>query len=256
MKLSFTAKIRLIILLLFIISLIQAILIFHLVGNFSTITELKMNIQNTLYITIFFQFVLALILIFYIPTFLRKTFSGIHKILKEISKGIYSIDIDIENFEASLDKEFYSVMLSIKEMLESVKKFDELKKDKIVEDHNRILALLNLAEHGFIILDEKGNIVFLNDKVTDVYPSVQQEINILDTYFPPEIENNIKKYILSVIKNKTKQDYHQFFSPLLKRHIGLNSAIVRDSKGEPKGAVISITNLEKKKQDKNKEQEF
>ena len=256
MKLSFTAKIRLIIILLFMISLIQGIIIFRLTANFTDTIQLKLDIQNTVYVTLFLQLVLVLILFFYIPIFLNKAFSDIHQILKEISKGIYSIDIDLENYERKLDKEFYAVISSVKKMLDSILKFDLLKKEKIVEHHNRITAILNLTEDGFIILDIKGNIVYINDIVTGIFPSLSEKVNMIDSKFPPEIENNIKKYIVNVLKNKTKRDTHQFFVPTLKKHIFLNSGIIRDARGEAKGAVIALTNLDRKKTDKTKELEF
>ncbi len=253
MRLSFTVKIRLLIILIFIISIIQAGIILHLIGISIDISQTKIDIQNTLFITIFLQFILALIVIFYIPVFLHKAFAEIHNILKDISQGIYNIDIDLDNFKTTLDKEFYAVMLSLQEMLKSVLNFDKLKKDKIVEHHNRIVAILNLTEDGFIALDMKGNISYINDKVVEVFPAINEKTNMIDTNFPPEIENNIKKYTLNILKTQTKQEPQQFFVPALKRHIVLNSAVVRDSNGQPAGVIISFTNLEKKKQQKEDE---
>ena len=255
MKLSFTSKIRVIIILLFTISLVQGLLIFHRIGNFNDPVSLKMDIQNTIYITLFLQFILVIILFFYIPVFLHKAFSEIHQILTDITRGNYSIDINIGDFETRVDKEFLAVILSIKDMLKAFLAFDNLKKEKIVEHHNRIILILNLTENGFIILDLNGNIVYINDKVTDVFTSISEKTNMLETNFPPEVENNLKKYIVTILKSQTKQQYQQFFIPSLKRHIGLKSAIVRGHDGEVKGAVVAISNLEKKKPEKNKEPE-
>ncbi|NQV19125.1 MAG: PAS domain-containing protein [Armatimonadetes bacterium] len=245
MKQSFTSKIRVIILLMFLITLIQGIILLKLITNFDNIITLKMNIQNTVIITIFVQFVLAMVLIFYIPVFLRKAFADIHQILKEISMGNYHIDIDLENFRKSMDNEFFAVILSISNMLSSVFQFDILKKDKIVEHHNRIISVLHLAENGFIILDLEGNIIYINDVINDVFPAISEKSNMINTNFPPEIENNVKKYIIHVLNAQTKQEFQQYFIPSLKHHITLNSAIVRDSNGEPKGAVIAFSNLKK-----------
>jgi PAS domain S-box-containing protein len=261
MNLSFTAKIRLIIVLLFIISLIEGLIILSMLNGASAdvlngnITQLKMDIQNTIYITVFFQFVLAMILIFYIPVFLHRAFAEIHQILKDISQGLYSIDIDLDSFQNRVDNEFYRVIVSIKAMLESVLTFDTLKKDKIIEHHNRIISMLNLSHDGFIILDINGNIVYMNDNISDTFGAIAEGQNIFEQNYPPEIENNIKKYCKTVLKSKTKQQYVQFFVPALKRHVGQNSAIVRDVGGNAKGAVIAITNLEKKKTEKVKESE-
>ncbi|MCK4694876.1 MAG: PAS domain-containing protein [Candidatus Cloacimonetes bacterium] len=253
MRFSFTGKIRFLILLIYFIVLIQAGIVLHLLGSSTDFIQMKLDIQNTIFITVFIQFIIALIVIFYIPVFLHKAFSEIQNILKDISQGIYNIDIDLDNFKTTLDKEFYAVMLSLQEMLKSVLNFDKLKKDKIVEHHNRIVAILNLTEDGFITLDMKGNISYINDKVVEVFPAINEKTNMIDTNFPPEIENNIKKYTLNILKTQTKQEPQQFFVPTLKRHIVLNSAIIRDSNGQPAGVIISFTNLEKKKQQKEDE---
>lgn len=253
MRFSFTGKIRFLILLIYFIVLIQAGIVLHLLGSSTDFIQMKLDIQNTIFITVFIQFILALIVIFYIPIFLHKAFSEIHNILKDISQGIYNIDIDLDNFKITLDKEFYAVMLSLQEMLKSVLNFDKLKKDKIVEHHNRIVAILNLTEDGFIALDMKGNISYINDKVVEAFPAINEKTNMIDTNFPPEIENNIKKYTLNILKTQTKQEPQQFFVPALKRHIVLNSAIIRDSNGQPAGVIVSFTNLEKKKQQKEDE---
>ncbi|MCK4694283.1 MAG: hypothetical protein KAT74_00900, partial [Candidatus Cloacimonetes bacterium] len=130
MKLSFTSKIRIIIILLFTISLVQGLLIFQMVGDFNDPDALKMDIQNTIYITLFLQFILVMILFFYIPVFLHKAFSEIHQILTDITRGNYSIDINIGDFETRVDKEFLAVILSIKDVLKAFLNFDKLKKEK------------------------------------------------------------------------------------------------------------------------------
>jgi signal transduction histidine kinase len=249
MKSSFTGKIRIFLILLFLISMVQAGIILHLINNFNSIFDLKIDIQNTLFITVFIQFLIVIITIFYLPVFLHKAFSEIHNILKDISQGIYNIDIDLEYFKKTTDKEFYSIIIAIKDMLRSVLNFDRLKKEKIVEHHNRIQALLNLTEDGFMALDMRGNIIYINDKVIESFPAINDRSNMIDTNFPPEIENNIKKYIVNILKSKTKQQPQQYFMPSMKRHLMLNSAIVRDSNGQPVGVVIAFTNLTRKKKD-------
>ena len=255
MKTSFMGKIRILIIILFLISLIQGMIILKLMLNFNDPEILKQDIQNTVLITIFLQFLLTVIIFFYLPVFLHNTFSEIHQILKDISQGNYKIEIDLENFEKNLDREFYAVILEIKKMLKSIITFDKLKKEKILEHHSRIISILNLTENGFIIVDINGNIVYINDQVTSVFSAISENINIFDTNFPPDIENNIKKYIQNLIKFQTKQETHMFFLPILKRHISLKSAIVRGVNGEMTGAVVSISNLEKKKQEKSKEKD-
>lgn len=255
MKKSFTAKIRFIIILLFLISLIQGFIILQIVDYAENMERVKMDIINTIFITFFLQFVLVIILFFYIPVFLRKAFSDIHQILKDITLGVYSIDIDEANLKANTDREFYEVIESIQTALESILKFDNLKKDKIIEHHNRILALLKLTTDGFIILDINGNIIYLNDPVSEHYPALSEKANIIDSNFPPEIEKHIKDYCLSVLNSKSKKPTKKFYSASLKWHIRMNSAIVRGLSGAPKGAVVSFENLKAKVLELQKQKE-
>jgi signal transduction histidine kinase len=254
MNISLTGRIRVILLVLFAISLVQGLIILNLISNESNTHSLIMDIQNTIIITVFLQFILVISLFFYLPIMLHKAFSDIHALLKDIARGIYTIDIDPEDYQHKAGKEFFAAVMTIKEMLKSVKTFDLLKKEKIIEHHSRIIAILNLTENGFLILDMKGNIVFINAEVTEAFKSLTETTNILETNFPPEVENNLKKYVAELLKNETKLDPKQFFLPNLKKHIGLSSAIVRGPGGEATGAVVSISNL-KKKQEKSKIQE-
>ncbi len=256
MRLSFTGKLRFIIIIIFAISLVQGLIVLHLVRVSQDMPQLQLDIQNVVSIALFMQFLVIITLVFYIPIFLRKSFSEIHVILKDISQGIYNLEIDLNLLEKKVDKEIFAVIDTIAYTLKSIQSFDKLKKDKIVEHHNRIISILNLAENGFLILDNYGNIVYLNDRVTDYFPTIIESISVEETNFPPEVENSIKKYILPILKHKSSQESQQFFIPTLKRHIGLHCSMVRDSYGVVKGTVISITNLElKKKHEKSKEQD-
>ena len=148
-------KIRILIIILFLISLVQGLIILRLLLSFEDPEILVQDVQNTVLITIFLQFLLTIIIFFYLPVFLHNTFSEIHNILKDISQGHYQIEIDLESFEKSLDREFYALILEIKKMLRSIITFDNLKKEKILEHHSRIISILNLTVNGFLIIDIK-----------------------------------------------------------------------------------------------------
>ncbi len=253
MRLSFTGKIRLLIIIMFIVAILQGGIILHLINNPDSFLQMKLDVQNTIFIGLFIQFLLGLAIIFYVPVFLHKAFSEIHNIIKDITQGIYTIDIDLDSYKNTIDKEFFMVISLLNDMLKSILTFDKLKKEKIVEHHNRIVSILNLTDDGFMIVDIKGNFVYMNEKVTNTFPALSDKANIIETNFPPEIENNIKKYTLNILSSHTKQEPQQFYVPLLKRHIVLNSAMIRDAAGQPTGAIIALTNLEKRKQHKEEE---
>lgn len=253
MRLSFRGKIRLLIVIMFIVAILQGGIILHLINNHDSFLQMKLDVQNTIFIGLFIQFLLALAIIFYVPVFLHRAFSEIHNIIKDITQGIYTIDIDLDSYKTTIDKEFFVVISLIKDMLKSILTFDKLKKEKIIEHHNRIVSILNLTDDGFMIVDIKGNFVYMNEKVTNTFPALSDKTNIIETNFPPEIENNIKKYTLNILNSQTKQEPQQFYVPSMKRHIVLNSAMIRNAAGQPTGAIIALTNLEKRKQHKEEE---
>jgi len=253
MRLSFTGKIRLLVILVIIVAILQAGIILHLINNSSSFIQMKLDVQNTIFIGLFIQFLLAITIVIYIPVFLHKAFTEIHNIIKDITQGIYTIDIDLDGYKTTIDKQFFAILSQLKDMVRSVLTFDKLKKEKIVEHHNRIVSILNLTDDGFVIVDIKGSFVYMNEKVTDTFPALSDKSNIIEANFPPEIENNIKKYTLNILNSHTKQEPQQFFVPSLKRHIVLNSAMIRDAGGQPTGAIIALTNLEKRKQIKEDE---
>lgn len=248
MKMTYTGKIRIFAILILIIAIIQAIWINNAIEGVQMDEELKLTIQNILFVILFFQFLLVIIIIFYVPVLLKKSINEINNILKDIDKGIYTVDIDLEDQRTKLDEDFFQIAESIKQMLNSIRTFDKLKKDKIIEHYNRINTLLKLSEDGFIILDKKGNIVYINDSILDIFPILKDKKNLVEENFPPEIGNNIKKYALNILKSKTKQEEQQFYLPTLKKHIVMNSNVIRDSDGNATGAIIALTNLKKKKQ--------
>ncbi|MCF7858745.1 MAG: cell wall metabolism sensor histidine kinase WalK [Candidatus Cloacimonetes bacterium] len=255
MKLLFTKKIRLLLSIIFVITLLQSGIILHLLNNPNSYFQMKLDIINTIYVGIFVQLIIVLFIIFYIPIYLHKAFSEINNIIKDVSNGVYNIDVDLSSYKTSFDKEFFAVINLLVDMSKAILTFDNLKKDKIVEQHNRIVSILNLTEDGFLIFDIKGNFVYINDNVTNTFATFEDKSNILEDKFPPEIENNVKKYAQNLLSSKTKQEPQQFFVPSMKRHIVLNSALIRDPAGKPTGAIISMNNLTKIKRNKEDEED-
>ncbi len=244
MKISISNKIRWYIALLFFLTILQGGIILKIIHNSVIPSELKQNIQNTVFIISFIEFIMVLIFFFYIPGFIKKSFSAIRKILHTIEQGNYMLSS--EEISYTKISEIDSIIYELTKMLKAIREFDTLKKEKIVEHHNRIKGILRLSKDGFLILDLKGNIIYMNDIVSDIFPSISENSNMLETNFPPEIENNIKRYIINVFKEQTNIKSNQFYVPSLKRHITLESVLVRNSEGKVSGAVIALTNLEKK----------
>lgn len=274
MKLSYSNKIRFIIIFLFFLALLSGIIVISQIHSSINYSEMILeknkdkdeividrkdldevttnynDIESTIYIILLVQFVVTLILIFNLTNFLKQALSNIHKILEDISKGNYNIDIDISTYKERLDQEFVDIIISIKNALIIFRRFDELKKEKIVEQKNRLKTLLNIAENGFIITSMNGDIMYINQPVKDVFSSLNEETNLYDDSFVPEIEKSIKKYVISTLENKSHIDTQKYFIATLKRHITIKGSIVRNRNGDAVGAVFCLPILEKKKTDK------
>lgn len=255
MKYTFSNKIRIIIIILFVITLTQGLIITKILHSDAALAIIKGNISNTIVISIFLSFTITILLFFYLPVFLKNSLKPIHKKLKEIGKGSYNIDVDSDNSKNKMDSEFYAIVKSISDMLDVILVFDNLKKSKIIEQTNRIKAILNLSKEGFFVVSKKGEIVYVNDPIKSIYPVFDEDNNFVENSFQPDIENNLKKYVLKILDNQTKADDFSYFVANLKRHITLSSAIVKDENGKFNGAVIRMSNIEKKKNEKNKENE-
>ncbi len=208
---------------------------------------MKKDIGNILWIFLFLYFLIAIVFFFYIPVFLHRGFTDVTKLLKEITRGNYNLDIDESELAQRNDEDVMELIVQVRKMLNSVIHFDQAKKEKIIEHMNRILSLLKLAENGFIILDIDGDIKFLSDNLNDIFPLLAENLNIFDSSFQPEVQNSIVKYTLPILQGRSAHGPQQYFIPSLKRHITLKSSIVRDAGGMPIGVVLGIFNIDRKK---------
>ena len=98
---------------------------------------------------------------------------------------------------------------------------------------------------GFIITSIKGDISFVNDSVEDYFPHFKENLNLTQINMTSEFEQNLKRYILKIVKSKSKIPTEHFFFSTLNRNIILRNAIVRDSRGIPIGIIVSLANLGK-----------
>jgi signal transduction histidine kinase len=253
MKMLLKKRIAIIFFILFALACFQVLFVFLNFSQEKSLIVIKSEVLKIMATFLFIQFAIIIISISYLPNYLRKLMGGVRSIINEISQGSYNYDIDLEAQKKLYDKEVYEVIEAAKKMLEIILKFDSLKKEKIQEQRGRIVALLNLTENGFIVVNRKGEIVYINYLISEHFPTIKEHVNIIETNFGLEIDNNIKKFITAVIKNQSKFPPKQFYMSSMKRHIKVKSELVRDDDGEFIGTVIGIFNLSSKTADQDKE---
>jgi len=213
------------------------------------------NIRNTVYIAGFLFFFIVVTVYFFLPLYFQRSLNDISTILKDIKNGVYDTEIDLEEKKRILDKEVYQIILQLNETKGVILKFDLEKKKKIMEHYNRIITILRVVSDGVMILDADGEIKYSNDQIIELFPQLEEAGNLVENTFPPEIENNLKKLAQVSLQKKKRQDPVQCFIPNLKRHITLDSALVRNDIGEIIGIVMVVRNLEKKKSEKKQDKE-
>jgi len=261
MKNKIVSWFRFFLIILSVIMLISIIAILHSLrtDDLDLIQLFHSNIRNTIYIGSFLFFVVVVTAYFFLPVHLKRSLSDISNVLNDFKRTVYNTELDLEEKKKSLDNEVYDILRQLMDAQKEIQKNNRDRKAKVFEHYSRITALLRLLSEGILIADLEGNIIFINDVLTDTFPQLEVETNILEKSYPPEIENNLKKLIQSSLKQKKRQEYLQCYIPNLKRHITVDSALVRKKEGEVNGIVLVVQNLEKRKterkQDKEKETE-
>lgn len=255
MKVYIKKRIALYLMFILALSALQYVLITLSLSQYRELRFTYNEVRTILLIFMLVQVFVVIFLISFLPGYFRKMLNGINSIINDISRGSYNQNIDLDEYHKKYDKEIVEVVESVKKMLTIILKFDSLKKEKIQEQKGRIIALLNLTENGFMIVNQKGDIVYTNHFVKEHFPNMTEDINILEANFGLEIDNNVKKYAVEIIKSQSKARQKQFYMASMKRHITLRSELVRDVDGNFIGAVIGLYNLGKRDLEKGKETE-
>ncbi len=241
MKLGLSSKIRLFILLTLLIVLASNFTLLYFISGSSMDNALKNDLSNIIWGSLILNFGLSLYIIGNINNYLHKALAAIRFLVLEISKGNYNVQVDIPS---DSDPEILNVMNSLNNMQEVILHYDNLKKEKIVENRNRIISMLNLSVDGFIILNIKGQILYISDVIKKYFKYLEENTDIVNTHFQADVELSIKKYILNIIKTHSKSEPQTYYISSLKKHLFVKGSLVRDSRGVPIGIVICVNNLE------------
>ena len=261
MKNKIVSWFRFFLIILSVIMLISVIVILHSLRTDDPylIQLFHSNIRNTIYIGSVLFFIVVVTAYFFLPVHLKRSLSDISNVLDDFKRTVYNTELDLEEKKNSLDNEVYDILRQLMDAQKEIQKNNRDRKAKVFEHYSRITVLLRLVPDGVLIADLEGNIIFINDMLTEAFPQLEAETNILEKSYPAEIENHIKKLIQISLKQKKRQEPIQCFIPNLKRHITVDSALVRQKEGEVNGIVLVVQNLEKRKierkQDKEKETE-
>lgn len=247
MKYSFQTKLRIIVLLLLILIIIESALIIQYVTKIpytntsDPLFLIRDRMLNIEYIFLFVEIILGIILLFYVPIILNKSFKPIENVFNEIGRG----ELDIAISEKYNKGPVASLINSTNIMLKNLRDFDKAKKDKIIENRSRLDLILENINDGVIIINDKCEIVLINNHSQNLLgiPSIENNPPLLDFHF----EGEILKYFEEAIAKKTLIPERKIYFPKIKKHITFKNGIIHDEEGRFSGMVIIITDIDLKK---------
>ncbi|HOQ81130.1 MAG TPA: hypothetical protein PLH63_08685 [Candidatus Cloacimonadota bacterium] len=240
MKLGLSSKIRLFILIILAINIITSTALLFYISNSNIDYALKNDLSNIIWGSLILIFGFSLYFMTRLNNMFVRGLAAVRFLIKEISKGNYNVLVDMP---LDADPEISKTFNSLIKMQEIILHYDNLKKEKIVENRNRIQSMINLSESGFIIINIRGQVIYISDIIKNHFKYIEENIDIVNTHFQPDFELSIKKHLLEIIKTHTKSDAQAYYISSLKKHINIKSSLIRDSRGVPIGAVACVSNL-------------
>lgn len=240
MKLGLSSKIRFIVLIVLLMSMLSNFALLYFISVNPIDKMIKNDLSNIIWGSLIIHFAISLYLIANVSNYLSKALNSVRYLITEVSKGNYNVQLDIPYDH---DPEITQLVEALQKMQEVILYYDNLKKEKIVENRNRIISMINLSEDGFIILSIKGQIIYISDLIKTHFKYLEENTDIVNTHFQADVELSIKKYIMNIIKTHSKSEPQTYYISSFKKHIYVKGSLVRDSRGIPIGIVICINNL-------------
>ncbi|MDP8231470.1 MAG: hypothetical protein P9L91_02240 [Candidatus Zophobacter franzmannii] len=250
-KKSFTTVLRISLIAIFLLLTIQSIFLIRTIDAEIKWEQKSIDLQNIIYVFIFIQFTLLLIIFFYIPYRIKTTLLSLERIIKNISK--WAPTLDIVETQAATEKEMTDIMEVLDKMYNNIQKFDAQKKEKIYEQHSRISSLLKLAVNDYIILTMHGVVAYCSESLSERYPAIHSDVNVLETDFTPDIEKTVKAYYKEIVAAGHTIEEREEYLERLQKKLTMQNQIVRDASSVPIGVIIAIQEYVKEKKQVNTE---
>lgn len=238
MKKSLHSRYQILLIGFFALYVVESILIFLAVLQSDNPAKLASDTHSLLILFMFVQFVYFIILFYFIPYQYNRAFREIHQLFREISEGKYQIDLDAKSYHQ--DEEVVALMADLQKMMGIISRFDNLKGDKIHEQHQRMQMLLDMLPQGCLILNITGEIIYVNELIRKYFPALTENLNIIETFLPEEIEAELKPLFLETFKTGSNLHNKKVTISSLATTFNVNSNVVHNRKGQPTGAIFLI----------------
>lgn len=175
----------------------------------SIIGETRRNMLITLIITFLGTILLSLV----VPGKIAMPFKKINDAVRELQECNFDVSIYYD-----LDDEIGELAKELNKMIQNMKKFDQLRTDRIAVEHRKFDTLANMIKKNVMIANAKGELIYMNNPMYALLEMQSDDVInklITDTNVPETI---IETFELA-IKRRSKIENSEVLIPKRKKVI-------------------------------------
>jgi nitrogen fixation/metabolism regulation signal transduction histidine kinase len=173
------------------------------------IGETRRNMLITLIITFLGTILLSLV----VPGKIAMPFKKINDAIRELQEVNFDVSIYYD-----LDDEIGELARELNKMITNMKKFEQLRADRISVEHRKFDTLANMVKKNIMIANAKGELIYMNNPMYATLEMQSDDVlnkNITDTLMPDSI---VETYELA-IKRRSKIENAEITIPKRKKVI-------------------------------------
>jgi hypothetical protein len=173
----------------------------------SIIGETRRNMLITLIITFLGTILLSLV----VPGKIAMPFKKINDAVRELQDCNFDVSIYYD-----LDDEIGELAYELNKMIVNMKKFEQLRTDRISVEHRKFDTLANMVKKNIMISNAKGELIYMNNPMYALLEMQSDDVinkNITDTLMPDSIVETFEM----AIKRRSKIENAEITIPKRKK---------------------------------------
>ena len=173
----------------------------------SIIGETRRNMLITLIITFLGTILLSLV----VPGKIAMPFKKINDAVRELQDCNFDVSIYYD-----LDDEIGELAHELNKMIVNMKKFEQLRSDRISVEHRKFDTLANMVKKNIMIANAKGELIYMNNPMYALLEMQSDDVinkNITDTLMPDSIVETFEM----AIKRRSKIENAEIIIPKRKK---------------------------------------
>jgi CHASE3 domain sensor protein len=173
----------------------------------SIIGETRRNMLITLIITFLGTILLSLV----VPGKIAMPFKKINDAVRELQDCNYDVSIYYD-----LDDEIGELAHELNKMIVNMKKFEQLRTDRISVEHRKFDTLANMVKKNIMIANAKGELIYMNNPMYSLLEMRSEDVmnkNITDSLMPDSIVETFE----IAIKRRSKIENAEITIPKRKK---------------------------------------